>query len=205
MSRAMKLLNLYEEYREDPAFEHLRSWTSGIKLVQGEGTTAPKAMLLGEAPGATENTLGRPFVGPAGRVLRSLMAQVGLTTDNSYITNAVKYRPPGNRPPTPAEIEASRPYIRREWKIIGRPRIIITLGATALFAILGQSQAVSKVAGDPQALDEKTWLYPMFHPSYALRNPRFKPEIVRQWNDLLDWMERNNGISDSTAVERRKA
>lgn len=194
MSRETKLLDIYEDYRSDPAFAHLRSYTSGIRLVPGEGTVTPIVLVIGEAPGATENTHVRPFVGAAGKVLRAMMAQVGLSLDNTFITNVVKYRPPGNRKPTNREIEASRPYIRREWRTIGRPPIILTAGATALFAILDRPSAMGKTAGSPQLLrDERTWLYPMFHPSYVLHNERFRPEYIKQWNNFFHWLEEFRG------------
>lgn len=189
MSRETKLIDLYEEYGEDPAFEHLRTYTSGIRLVAGEGDTHPRVLVVGEAPGAVENTRGRPFVGASGRVIRELMAQCGLDRSNAFITNVVKYRPPGNRVPTTEEIETSRPYLRREWKILGRPQVILTAGATALTAILSSYTAMGKVAGIPRLLpDGKTWLYPMFHPAFALRNKRFRPEFTRQWNEFNEWL-----------------
>lgn len=202
MSRQAKLIDLYEEYSEDPAFKHLRVYTSGIKLVPGEGSTAPRVMVIGEAPGATENSRGRPFVGASGRVIREMIAQCGLSTiewypngirkdANAFITNVVKYRPPGNRTPTPEEIEASRPYLRKEWKIIGRPRVILTAGVTALMAILSHREAMGKVAGVPQLLpDNRTWLYPMYHPAFPLRDKRFRPEFAQHWNDFNDWLLR---------------
>lgn len=188
--RRTGLLDLYESYREDPAFEHLRSYTSNIRLVEGEGSVCPRILVVGEAPGATENVQGRPFVGASGRVIRSMMAQIGLSEKSWFITNVVKYRPPGNRAPTPEEIEASRPYLRREWKILGRPKVIVTAGATALTAILSCREPMGRVAGVPHALpDGKTWLYPMFHPAFALRDRRFRPEFTRHWEEFSRWLD----------------
>lgn len=214
MSREAQLIDLYEECREDPdpALEFLRSYTTGVRLVPGEGSVRPRVFIIGEAPGATENLRVRPFVGASGRVLRDLMAQCHLHTDefyeggtglrrdsNTFITNAIKYRPPGNRTPTEAEIEASRPYLRREWKILGAPPVIVTAGSVALFAILSRRSAVGKMAGVPQLLpDDKTWLYPMFHPSFALQNKRFRPVIAEQWNEFSGWLTEQKVLTTSS-------
>lgn len=204
MSREARLIDLYEQYRSDPhpALERLRSYSPGVRLVPGEGSVRPRALIVGEAPGAYENTHGRPFIGASGRVLRVLMNQCGLYTTehyeggagirkdaNTYITNSVKYRPPGNRTPTDEEIDASRSYLRAEWKILGRPPVILTAGAPALYAILSRRAAVGKAAGVPVLLpDDKTWLYPMFHPSFALQHKTLRPAIAAQWNDFHDWL-----------------
>lgn len=204
MSREAQLIDLYEQYRSDPhsALEYLRSYTSGVRLVPGEGSVRPRVLIIGEAPGAVENNKGRPFVGASGRVLRDLMDQCSLHTTeyyeggtgirkdaNTYITNSVKYRPPGNRTPTQEEIDASRSYLRAEWKILGRPPVILTLGAPALFAILSRRASVGKAAGVPVLLpDEKTWLYPMFHPSFALQHKPLRPVIAAQWNEFHTWL-----------------
>jgi len=204
----MDLIDLYEEYREDPAFEHLRG--EHIKLVPGRGNERPSVMILGEAPGAQENLHGEPFVGRSGHLLDQLMREAGLYADdqwrypmdsdddppevaiyaNTFITNTVKYRPPANRTPSRREIEASRPWILKEWKILGKPKVIITTGAVPLACIKPELLPVSDAAGRPFVLKPSTLtLWPMFHPAFALRNKPMRPVVERHWQDLGEWLQ----------------
>lgn len=171
-------------------------------LVPGEGDN-PIAFIIGEAPGAQEVTARRPFVGPAGTVQRQLMSFAGLFVrspwfvkgepeSNCWLTNAVKFYPPkrgNNRKPTPQEIAAARPYLRREWVAVGSPKLIIPVGGVALAAIIGREVSIIKYAGKPI---ERPWgptIFPMLHPSFGLRGG----ETVRQaieddWERLAEWM-----------------
>lgn len=178
----------------------------GTRYVPGEGDN-PQAFIIGEAPGAQEEIKGRPFVGPAGAVLRQLMMLAGLHTEafpnfpdaNCWLTNVVKFRPPGNRNPTEAEIKAARPYLREEWIAVGRPRLIIPVGGIALRAITGKQISILRAAGKCHwYAGEYTGkggpnlaIWPMVHPSFGLRNPGVQPLLEEDWERLGKWRSAN--------------
>jgi DNA polymerase len=151
------------------------------KVVFGEGDPNAQLMFVGEGPGATEDSTGRPFVGRAGELLTRMIENVlYLRRDQVYIANIVKCRPPGNRVPTPTEAFTCRPYLLRQIEII-RPRIIMTLGGTAYRYLTNDESPVSRVRGNIIRTEEYL-LIPTFHPSYLLRNPSAKKLA---WEDLL--------------------
>jgi DNA polymerase len=123
-------------------------------------------MLVGEAPGATEDALGRPFVGRAGQVLDEALAQAGLARADVWITNVVKARPPGNRDPRPAEIAHWLPVLERELALID-PRVVVPLGRHAL-AHFAPGVRISDVHGTVLPFGERV-LFPLYHPAAALR------------------------------------
>jgi uracil-DNA glycosylase len=205
------LEDVYEAYREDPSFAHLR--LPNIWLVSGTGASPADFFVVGEAPGATENLKGRPFCGPAGRALNQLMFLAGVRTGwtgkqtglrvppggaegvppNAFITNVVKYRPPGNRTPTREEIDASRPYLLAEWKKVGSPDVFVALGAVAKTALGGPAEPISKLAGKPINLKGDRWLWPMFHPAFGLRNPVMRPIMEEHWAEFGEWNDARTG------------
>jgi uracil-DNA glycosylase len=179
--RGMNLADVYEGIRSDKRFDGLR--VPGVVLVPGEGSSRPNVMIVGEAPGATENTAKRPFVGASGKVLRSLITDVaGLEAEDYFITNIVKYRPPGNRTPTVGEVQFSIPHLRKEWNAIGCPKIIVAVGSTALSALAPQLGGVMRCAGHAYPLTGDRTLWPMLHPAYGLRNPDFQPRMESHWD-----------------------
>lgn len=179
---------LWEDIRNDPAFAHLRQ--KGIKLVPGIGIN-PHIMIVGEAPGATENNRGQPFVGKAGRVLRQLMKNAGLSvTKNCWLTNVLKYRPPGNRNPTLPEIEAARPYLRREWRYIYKPPIIVAVGAIALQALAPYQTGGIVANANGHIIRGATTIVPMIHPAFALRNKGIRPIVEKHWHDFGKWLDK---------------
>lgn len=182
----MSLAEIYDEIREDKAFEHMR--TPGIVLVPGEGSSRPAVLIVGEAPGATENTTQRPFTGASGKVLRSLITDcAGLEADDYFITNVVKYRPSGNRTPVPYEVQRSMSYLRKEWAALGRPSVIVAVGGTAKNAFAPHLPGVTQSAGHAYPLKGGIRLYPMLHPAYGLRNPDVRPVMERHWEAFGDW------------------
>jgi uracil-DNA glycosylase len=201
------LEDVYEAYRADPRFEHLR--LPSIKLVPGTGSTSASFFVVGEAPGAQENLHGRPFVGPSGRALDQLMGIAGVRTSwtgkqtglrvppgcaegispNAFITNVVKYRPPNNRTPTAQEVEHSRSYLLAEWNLVGKPDVLVALGAVARTAF---RQSSSKV-GEPVSLGGRRWLWPMYHPAFGIHQPRMRPVLVEHWAAFGEWNVRRNG------------
>lgn len=140
------------------------------QLVFGEGDPDSKIYFLGEAPGFHEDRLGRPFVGQAGKLLEDLIKSIGLTREQVYISNIVRFRPPDNRDPLPEEIEAFRHYVDQEIAIIDPP-IIVTLGRFSMNKFLPDTK-ISQVHG---RIFEKTinghpvQILPMYHPAAALR------------------------------------
>jgi len=181
--------------------------------VAGEGDN-PEAFIIGEAPGAQEEAQRRPFVGPAGVVMRDLMAIAGLyatsvvvddysrmsfrdVEPNCWLTNVVKFRPPRNRKPTPLEIKAARPWLLEEWRAVGAPQLIIPVGGTALEAVLGKPQSILRVAGKCYEATSKSghqlFVWPMVHPSFGLRTPAAQPLLEADWERLAEW--RNKRVS----------
>lgn len=197
---------IYEEYAADPNFAHLR--LPSTRLVPGTGSSSASFFLVGEAPGATENTQGRPFCGSAGRVLDQLMHLAGIRVGwtgkqtglrvipgcaegippNAFITNVVKYRPPNNRTPSRDEIERSRPYLIAEYNAVGNPDVLIGLGSVAKTALGGPAEPISKIAGKPVPLRGGRFLWPMYRPSFGLRNPVMRPVMETHWLALGEWI-----------------
>jgi uracil-DNA glycosylase len=155
-------------------------------LVFGEGHPDARLMLIGEAPGEEEDLSGRPFVGRAGQLLDRVLASVGLERDEIYITNIVKFRPPGNRNPRPEEVTASEPVLVEQIKLI-RPQVIGTLGNVPTQYFLGTKDGITRTHG--QWFD---WhgirVFPLYHPAYLLRNPsreRGGPKW-QTWQDMQE-------------------
>jgi DNA polymerase len=143
-------------------------------IVPGEGSPRAAVMFVGEAPGASEDEHGRPFVGRAGRLLDELLAEAGLTRAEAFITNVVKARPPGNRDPTAAEIAHHMPWLERQLEFVA-PRVIVTLGRHALGHFV-PGRKISEVHGQLlQAGDRR--VVPWLHPAAALRNPRWRETL----------------------------
>ncbi|MCS6998367.1 MAG: uracil-DNA glycosylase [Aquificaceae bacterium] len=147
--------------------------------VFGEGNPYSPVVFVGEAPGEEEDQQKRPFVGRAGRYLNQKLEEAGLKREDIYITNVVKSRPPGNRKPTPKEMQSCLPYLKREIEVI-KPKLIVCLGSTALEGVLGRSLPVSKHRGRlfeyPFNRDIKVLL--TYHPAYILRNPGAEGEFL---------------------------
>ena len=149
------------------------------QVVYGVGNPNAGLMFIGEAPGRDEDLQGEPFVGRAGQLLTDIIKAMKLTRDDVYITNVVKCRPPENRNPEPDELEACRPYIRRQIAMI-KPRVIVTLGKFALQSLLERSYSITAARG--QWLEyEGIKVMPTFHPAYLLRTPAAKKEV---WQDM---------------------
>ena len=166
-------------------FEGCGLKATATQLVFADGAPSARVMLVGEAPGADEDRVGRPFVGRAGRLLDRMLAAIGLDRTKVYIANVVPWRPPGNRTPTPQETAVCLPFIRRQIALVA-PRVIVCLGGSAIQTLLGVREGVTRARGvwreyvgdDGQAIPA----LPMFHPAYLLRTPAAKRQA---WADLL--------------------
>ena len=158
-----------------------------IQGVPGEGHPNARIVFVGEAPGADEDTQGRPFVGRAGKLLTSIIEAMGLRREDVFIGNILKSRPPGNRDPLASEIAACIGYLYEQLEII-RPEIIVALGAYAAQALLESADAIGKLRGRvheyyPHPMSEPIKLVATYHPAYLLRN--YSPDTRRRvWEDM---------------------
>jgi uracil-DNA glycosylase len=151
-----------------------------------DGNPMAGVMIVGEAPGADEDRLGRPFVGRAGQLLDRMLASIGLDRTMVQITNVIYWRPPGNRKPTSAEIAACLPFVLRH-VALARPRVLVLAGGTAASALLPTGEGITRLRGRwfdlaVPGLDRPVPTLPMFHPAFLLRAPERKREA---WRDLL--------------------
>ena len=150
---------------------------SRTKVVFGEGNPNAEIFIVGEAPGATEDSSGKPFDGRSGETLTRMIENVlKIPRAEVYITNIVKCRPKENAEPTPTEAHTCQPYLLKQIALV-KPKYILALGATAYHYLTGDDTPISKVRGTLHKQDGYT-LIPTFHPSYLLRNPSAKKETM---------------------------
>ncbi|HEX6112821.1 MAG TPA: uracil-DNA glycosylase [Geminicoccaceae bacterium] len=163
---------------------------TALNLCFADGSPDAEFMLIGEAPGAEEDRLGRPFVGQSGQLLDRMLATIGLQRSFVYITNVIFWRPPGNRSPTAAEIAACQPFLERQIELL-KPKIIVFLGGIAARGLLGVKEGVSKLRGRlfVYTTADGTRIPAMvtFHPAFLLRQPGQKRLA---WRDLLALKQR---------------
>jgi DNA polymerase len=177
-------------------FEGCALRKTATHTVFADGTPHAPVMVIGEAPGADEDRLGKPFVGRSGQLLDRMLAAIGLDRQtNVYITNILFWRPPGNRKPTEAEIALCLPFVWRHIAL-GRPRVVLLSGGTATSAILGRAEGITKLRGKwfdlPVAgLDSPVPALTTYHPSFLLRTPGRKSE---SWRDFLELQSKMNAI-----------
>ena len=151
-------------------------------VVPGEGYPLADVMLIGEGPGSDEDRTGRPFVGRAGELLTQLLHDNGIERIETYICNVVKCRPPGNRTPTPEEIEACKPFLRAQVALV-HPKIIMLLGTTAGRATLGEGYRVSRDRG--QWVNRKgVWMMGTYHPAAVLRDESLKSVVREDFREM---------------------
>jgi DNA polymerase len=166
------------------------------QLVFGDGNPKAEIVFIGEAPGKNEDEQGKPFVGAAGKFLNEMLEGIGLKREDVYITNIVKYRPPGNRDPSPEEKKSFLPYLQSQLEVI-QPKIVATLGRHSTNCFLPDLQ-ISKIHGAPKRIKiqfgdkpaQPLVIMPLFHPAAALYNGGMRqtlfddfakiPEVVRQ-------------------------
>jgi DNA polymerase len=152
-------------------------WEHATQTVFGEGPASARMLLVGEQPGDVEDREGRPFVGPAGRVLADALAETGIDRGDVYVTNVVKHfkwKARGKRrihqKPNAAEVAACRPWLAAELGAVS-PNVVVLLGATAAQALLGSGFRVTKQRGVPLASDLAPHVLATVHPSSILRAP----------------------------------
>lgn len=148
---------------------------TATQLVFGNGSVDADIVFIGEAPGKNEDLQGLPFVGAAGKFLNEMLAGIGLSRDNVYITNIVKYRPPGNRDPLPEEKQAFLPYLQAQLEVI-KPKLVATLGRHSMDSLLPGLQ-ISQVHGQPKRYKGQVYM-PLFHPAAALYNGGLRQTLI---------------------------
>jgi uracil-DNA glycosylase len=148
------------------------------RVVVGSGPVTAPLMIIGEAPGASEDAGGEPFIGRSGRLLFSLISdELGLSREQCFVTNVVKCRPPGNRPPRPAEIAQCRPWLDRQLAEVS-PRCVVALGRTAARTVLGVRGAMADEHGRVRHLGAVSAIA-TYHPAAALRHATTITPLLR--------------------------
>ena len=167
---------------------------SATNPVPGEGDPEADIMFVGEAPGAEEDRQGRPFVGASGKFLAEMLESIGLTREEVYITNIVKYRPPNNRDPFPDEIQACLPYLLEQIGII-RPKLVAFLGRHSM-SVFFPDKKIGAVHGQPM---KHTYLHagqtytqvflPLYHPAAALYNGGLRETLKEDFAKIPDLLQ----------------
>lgn len=178
-------------------------WKSATQGVPGEGRAPNGLMLVGEAPGDSEDLQGHPFVGPAGAMLDRALQEAGMDRASVYITNAVKhfkFEPRGKRrlhvKPGAGEIEACHWWLEQELRLVS-PKLVIALGATAARALLGRVVTIAQTRGSPIKLSDTTHLWVTIHPSFLLRIPEEAKKraeyrrFVQELSDAHRWINQS--------------
>lgn len=187
-SLADKALNIDELKSSVMSFNGCNLKKTALNTVFSDGVSEnTKFMLIGEAPGASEDEQGIPFCGASGMLLDNIISSIGISRkENAYISNCVFWRPPGNRRPTDEEIEICKPFIEKHIALI-KPDLLILVGATAVSALLGKQFQISKIRQEyydysNKYLENSITTTALFHPAYLLRQPAQKRAM---WYDLL--------------------
>jgi uracil-DNA glycosylase len=186
-AREHLLLQTYKQFDENPPMPEIAALRDGAKqFVPGAGSFTPKAILIGEAPGAREDQFGAPFVGKSGRFLDELLLAANLSRDEVWITNVVKYRPKANRTPDPVEIDASLSLLRRELALVAgdQCRLIVGLGRVACCAVAGKPISVTQAHGSVRSLKGDWRLFISYHPSAGLRDKGTRRAMIADFDVL---------------------
>lgn len=173
----------------EPIFQRASACTacalhaSRMQVVFGAGSGRSGLLVMGEAPGATEDATGMPFVGRSGKLLTQLLSEIGLSREDIFIANVLKCRPPANRAPKPDEARACAPLLSAQIEAL-RPRLILALGLSAARWLVGGKAPMSELRQSEHAyLGTKTLI--TFHPAAILRNPNLRREAEADFKRLL--------------------
>lgn len=189
LDKAAALAEVEAQIKTDGVCAQLRDGAN--QLVFADGSPEAEIVFVGEAPGKQEDEQGKPFVGAAGRFLNEMLEGIGVKRENVYITNIVKYRPPGNRDPEPEEREAFLPYLMKQLDII-QPKLIVFLGRHAMSVFLPE-QRISQVHGQPKKKGGRVYL-PLFHPAAALYNGGMRETLIEDFSKIPQILEQINQI-----------
>lgn len=186
MSKNLNPLTIEEVAEECKNCEKCPLYLARTKVVPGEGNAKSKVIFIGEAPGEQEDLEGIPFVGKAGQLLTKILQSVDIKREDIFITNMTKCRPPGNRNPSKSEIETCFYYLETQIALIN-PKIIVTLGNVPTQYLLETTQGITKLRGQWHDWIGEIKIFPMFHPSYLLRNEATYPGSPKDltWKDII--------------------
>ena len=157
------------------------------QAVPGTGPVDAEIMIVGEAPGFTEDVQGKPFVGPAGKLLDTLLNQIGLSRQQVFITNVLKCRPPQNRDPMPNEAETCLPYLRQQFALV-RPKAVLVLGRHALERMLPGVGSISRVHGQIFMRSGVAFM-PCYHPAAALHNGGLVADLQKDFDRVREYVD----------------
>jgi uracil-DNA glycosylase len=177
---------LVELYREVQKCERCPLHATRTQTVFGSGNADADLMFVGEAPGFHEDQQGKPFVGAAGKLLDTLLGEIGLSRDDVFIANVLKSRPPGNRDPQLEEIEACKPYLWRQIELI-EPLVICTLGNFSTKLLTRRQEGITRVHGKPQdhvISGLPIRIYPIYHPAAGLRSTAMLETLRQDFQQL---------------------
>jgi len=171
---------------------------SRTRAVPGEGNPQAEIMLIGEGPGYHEDKQARPFVGASGKFLEELLQNIGYKRADVFIANVVKCRPPRNRDPQAEELEACQPYLERQIELVD-PKVIVTLGRFSMYRYF-PGASISKIHGQPKRVGNRL-VVPMFHPAAALHQPRWRPQIIEDFEKLPQLIAEAAAFSRSEEID----
>ena len=183
MDKHQKLENLHKKWMRECQCELKKTAT---QAVPGDGNAEAEIVFIGEAPGRSEDKLGKPFVGAAGKFLNEMLEAINLKREDIYITNIVKYRPPNNRDPLPEEKSSCREWLLEELKIIS-PKLIIFLGRHAMnnfFPDLQISGAHGKLLIKNFKDISTKYFFPLYHPAAALYNGSMREILIEDFKKI---------------------
>jgi DNA polymerase len=144
-------------------------------------------MIVGEAPGFNEDRQGEPFVGAAGKLLDTLLARIGLSRADVYITNVLKCRPPMNRDPMPNEVEACSPFLKQQLDLV-KPKVVLILGRHALERLMPGQGSISRIHGSLIRRGDVAYV-PLYHPAAALHNGSLVADLERDFDALKRYLD----------------
>jgi DNA polymerase len=180
----MNKQKIYEELSlEIQKCQKCRLCETAIQVVVGDGSLDAKIIFIGEAPGKNEDEQGKPFVGRAGKLLTSLIEELGMKREDVWIGNIIKHRPPKNRDPKPDEIDACRDFLTKQIEII-KPQVIITLGRFSFNYFVPDGKITSERG---KLIDIGSFkVFPVYHPAAALRNKKFLNTLKDDFSKLSE-------------------
>lgn len=181
------------------AFDGCALKKTAKNLVFADGTPQARVMLVGEAPGADEDRIGKPFVGRSGQLLDRMLAAIGLDRGSVYIANTIPWRPPGNRTPSPHEAALCLPFLRKQIALVD-PDLLVCLGGPAATTLLGVSEGITRLRGrwfDFDSGRRRIRALPTLHPAYLLRQPAQKRLAWRDFKAIRQALEAPSGKADT--------
>jgi uracil-DNA glycosylase len=186
--RREELVKLYHEVKD---CRRCPLYATRTNAVFGSGNADADLMFVGEAPGFHEDQQGKPFVGAAGKLLDTLLGEIGMSREDVFIANVLKSRPPGNRDPEPEEIEACKPYLWRQIELI-EPLVICTLGNFSTKLLTRRQDGITRVHGKPQdhvISGLPVRIYPIYHPAAGLRSTAMLETLRQDFQQLPSLLE----------------